>query len=171
MGALRDHLSNRAVRAANSLIQHPLSLVAVRRRVPLAARRNDRITVARMLRLLIDTCALLDLARDHQGRRLIEPLRNFQIQGWVDVLVPQVIVDEFDRNKPAFEASMTRSVSDRFKYLRSDLIAHGLTNTEALRQFDELAREIPIVGAMAIRNFLLIRETTRPRDQADSFCG
>lgn len=111
-----------------------------------------------VLHLLIDTCALLDLARDHQGRRLIEPLRNFQIRGWVDVLVPQVIVDEFDRNKPAVEASMTRSVSDRFKFLRSDLIAHGLTNTEALRQLDELAHEIPIVGAMATRNFLLIRE-------------
>ncbi|MCW2625899.1 MAG: hypothetical protein JWR48_2621, partial [Mycobacterium sp.] len=41
----------------------------------------------------------------------------------LDLLVPQVVVDEFERNRPRVEASMTSDVSQRFKLIRRDLAA------------------------------------------------
>jgi hypothetical protein len=54
----------------------------------------------RVFRILIDTCVWLDLAKDHQQQPILTALEELIRQGDISLIVPRIIVDEFDRNKP-----------------------------------------------------------------------
>lgn len=112
-----------------------------------------------MLHLLIDTSTWLDLAKRRDGQRLIVPIRVLVFQRRLDVLVPQVVIDEFERSRPRVEASMTSEVTQRFKLIRRDLVEYGNhQQSEALEMIDQLAHQVPLIGAMTTRNFEEIRE-------------
>ncbi|WP_199240354.1 MULTISPECIES: hypothetical protein [Kribbella] len=69
-------------------------------------------------------------------------------------LVPSVVIDEFKRNRPRIEQSMTASVSERFRLIKRDLDDFGGAGVEhALQVLDELAHQVPLIGAMTTRNF------------------
>jgi hypothetical protein len=53
-----------------------------------------------VLHLLVDTSTWLDLAKRRDGQRLIVPIRILMYQERLDILVPQVVIDEFGRNRP-----------------------------------------------------------------------
>lgn len=108
--------------------------------------------------MLIDTSTWLDLARRRNGQRWIVALRVLVHQGDVELLVPSVIVDEFDRNRERVEATMTASVASRFRALRQDLLHCADDDEQSMRMIDDLSRHVPLVGAMTLRNFTDIRE-------------
>lgn len=109
-----------------------------------------------MLRLLIDTSVWLDLAKRRDGQRWIVPLRVLKFQGKLDLLVPSVVIDEFDRNRPHAEASVTASVLDRFRQLRKDLHEYG--GEERSQWLEEMAHQVPMVSSGTLQNFSEIRE-------------
>jgi hypothetical protein len=110
-----------------------------------------------MLRLLIDTSAWLDLATRRDGQKWIVPLRIFMFQGKLELLVPAVIIEEFDRNRPRLEAAVTTSVLDRLRQLRRELREFaGQQNERAW--LEETTQHIPLVNAMTPQNFREIRE-------------
>ena len=111
-----------------------------------------------MLRLLIDTSTWLDLARRRDGQRWIVALRVLVHHGEVELLVPPVVIEEFDRNRDRVEATMTSSVASRFKALRQDLLQYGDDDEQAMKVIDGLSRHVPLIGAMTTRNFTEIRE-------------
>lgn len=119
---------------------------------------NHNANVSGVLRVLIDTSTWLDLAKRRDGQRLIVPIRVLAFQGRLDLLVPQVVIDEFERNRPRVEASMTSEVTQRFKLIRRDLVQYGSDHSEALEMLDQLAHQVPLIGAMTTRNFEEIRE-------------
>ncbi len=83
-------------------------------------------------------------------------------QGEIELLVPPVVVGEFERNRERVEASMTASVAQRFKLMKQDLGDYGGTDYEqALQVVDELAHEVPLIGAMTTRNFDEVLELLR----------
>jgi hypothetical protein len=53
-----------------------------------------------VLHLLVDTSTWLDLAKRRDGQRLIVLIRVLMHQVRLDILVPQVVIDEFERNRP-----------------------------------------------------------------------
>src|ERR1035441_10478384 len=88
----------------------------VRRAAPCAAHgRRD------MLHLLIDTSVWLDLAERRDGQRWIVPLRVLLFQKKLELMVPALVIDEFDRNRPRREDALTKSVVDRLRQFRRDL--------------------------------------------------
>lgn len=108
---------------------------------------------------MIDTSTWLDLAKRRDGQRLIVPLRLLTLDGRLDLLVPQVVIDEFERNRPKVEASMTSDVTQRFRLIRRDLVQYASEQqSEALEMLDQLAHQVPLIGAMTTRNFEEIRE-------------
>lgn len=112
-----------------------------------------------MLHLLIDTSTWLDLGQRRDGQRWIVALRVLIHARQVNLLVPPLVLDEFDRNQPRIEASMTASIATRFKLIRQDLMTYGGDNdAHAVEVIDDLARHLPLVGAMTTRNFTEIRE-------------
>ena len=107
-----------------------------------------------MLHLLVDTSTWLDLAKRRDGQRWIVAIRVLVHQGALELLVPSVVIDEYERNRARVEASMTASIEQRFKLIRQDLDEYGGSDYEqALSLVDELAHEVPLIGAMTTRNF------------------
>ena len=107
-----------------------------------------------MLHLLVDTSSWLDLSKRRDGQRWIVALRVLVHQGDVELLVPQLVIDEFERNRDRIETSMTSSVSQRFKLIKQDLDDYGgVDNVRALKVIAELSHHVPLIGALTTRNF------------------
>ncbi|MGN6606012.1 MAG: PIN domain-containing protein [Jatrophihabitans sp.] len=107
-----------------------------------------------MLRLLVDTSTWLDLAKRRDGQRWIVTLRVLRHQGRLQLLVPAVVIEEFARNRPRIEASMTASVSERLRMIKKDLDEYGGDDqAHALEVIEGLAHQVPLIGAMTTRNF------------------
>lgn len=112
-----------------------------------------------MLHLLVDTSTWLDLAQRRDGQRWIVALRVLIHQGEVRLLVPPVILEEFDRNEARVQAAMTSSIASRFRQIRQDLATYGSDDdAHAMEVIEDLGRHLPLVGAMTTRNFREIRE-------------
>ncbi|MFF4433046.1 PIN domain-containing protein [Streptomyces sp. NPDC001513] len=109
-----------------------------------------------MLSLLIDTSVWLDLAKRRDGQQTIVPIRVLMAQGKLEILVPNLILDEFARNRPRAEAAATDSVRERFRLLKEDLKEYG--DTEAQRWIAEMSHQVPFVSAGALQNFAEIFE-------------
>jgi hypothetical protein len=71
--------------------------------------------------VLVDTSTWLDLSKRRDGQRWIVAIRLLVHQGELELLVPQVVVDEFERNRDRVETSMTATVAQRFKLMKQDL--------------------------------------------------
>lgn len=119
-------------------------------------------SVQDVLHLLVDTSTWLDLSKRRDGQRWIVALRVLAHQGEVELIVPSLVVDEYERNRERVQASMTASVAQRFKLIRQDLDDYGGTDTvSALKTIEDLARHAPLIGAMTTRNFDEVLELLR----------
>jgi hypothetical protein len=69
--------------------------------------------------------------------------------------VPQVVIDEFERNRPRVESDMTRSVSAQPGRAREAIEqdGQGLGREAALKELDNLSHRLPLINQMATRNF------------------
>src|ERR1700722_7925735 len=98
-----------------------------------------------MLHLLIDTSVWLDLAERRDGQRWIVPLRVLQFQKKLELLVPALVIEEFDRNRPRLEDALAKSAVDRLRQFRRDLRSlAGERDEWAL--LDELQQHVPLVN-------------------------
>ena len=113
-----------------------------------------------MLRLLIDTSTWLDMATRREGQKWIVPLRVLKFQGKVELLVPALIIEEFDRNRPRSESAVTTSVLERLRQLRRELREYAGDKHEHI-WLAETAQHIPLVSATAPQNFREIDELLR----------
>jgi predicted nucleic acid-binding protein len=107
-----------------------------------------------VLHLLVDTSVWLDLAKRRDGQKLIHALGQVIMDGDVELLVPDLVIDEFNRNRERIEQSMTTSLADRFKLLQKDLETLSADwHRPGFEAINALAYEMPLIGAMATRNF------------------
>lgn len=113
-----------------------------------------------MLRLLIDTSVWLDLASSREGQKWIVPLRVLAFQKKLELLVPAVIIEEFNRNRPRLEAAVTTSIIDRLRQLRRELRDFAGDRHEQV-WLEETRQHIPLVNAAAPQNFREIAELLR----------
>jgi predicted nucleic acid-binding protein len=60
------------------------------------------------LKLLIDTSVWLDLAKDYRHQPVISALEDLISVGEIELLVPQLVLDEFTRNKNRIAADVSR---------------------------------------------------------------
>jgi predicted nucleic acid-binding protein len=113
-----------------------------------------------VLRLLIDTSTWLDLAASRNGQQWIVPLRVLKHHGSLELLVPPIVIEEFDRNRLRSESAVTTSVLDRLRQLRHELREYAGAKHEQI-WLAETAQHIPLVNAMAPQNFREIDELLR----------
>lgn len=114
---------------------------------------------AAVLHLFVDTSTWLDLAKRRDGQRLIRPIEEFVEDDHLQLLVPQVVIDEFERNRENVEKMMTTSLTERFRAIRQELAAYADMDyrNEELRLFDKWAHQVTLSGALTTRNFEDIR--------------
>jgi hypothetical protein len=109
-----------------------------------------------VLRLLIDTSVWLDMAKHRDGQKLIVPLRVLYFQKRLRLAVPALVIDEFERNRPRVEASVTASVTERVRLLKQDLSEYG--GEDRSRWLEEMTHRLPLLSALSLQNFKEIRE-------------
>ena len=127
-----------------------------------------------MLKLLVDTSVWLDLASRRDGQSWIVPLRVLESQGQLELLVPSLVIDEFERNRPRLEAGLTKGIIDRLNQLRRDLREYaGSQNEHAW--LEETRQHIPLVNSTAPQNFSeiagLLDKGTRIKPSESDFAG
>ncbi len=81
-------------------------------------------------------------------------------QEQLELLVPQIVIDEFERNRGRIETDMARSVTATFQRVRAAVDEHGQGDgqEETLKQLDDLTQRVPLINQMAIRQFSEILE-------------
>ncbi len=102
--------------------------------------------------LVLDTCVWLDLAGNHQNEPLLAALEMLCGEHVIDLIVPQIVRDEFARNKDRIMKEGGRSLSGALKRARAALWTYGDPNkrkkaVEALDDIDHrLASSIDVTA-------------------------
>src|SRR4051794_19411213 len=74
------------------------------------------------LHLLIDTSVWLDLAKDYRQLPILDALSAMSKADELTLILPRIVVDEFERNKERVIAESKRSLSSHFKLVREAIV-------------------------------------------------
>ena len=113
-----------------------------------------------VLRLLIDSSTWIDLGTRRDGQQWIHPLASVKLNRAVVLLVPSLVIDEFNRNRPRAEMAVATSVLDRLRQLRRELREYAGDKDEHI-WLAETEQQVPVVSARAPQNFRDIDELLR----------
>ena len=104
-----------------------------------------------MLHLLVDTCVWLDLAKDYRAQPVIAALVDLIEAKGIALIVPEVVVAEFDRNKARVIEDAQRSLQSHFRLVRDAVNRFGDDQTKAgtLKALSEVDHKI-IIGAESV---------------------
>jgi len=113
-----------------------------------------------MLRLLVDTSVWLDTAKDIHGERLIATVRTLVHERQVELLVPDVVAEEYDRNRGQVVASLSASTRAHLRTVRAALVEHGRSerNDELIEELDEVAVRGPLIEPLVVNRFTEVRD-------------
>jgi hypothetical protein len=113
-----------------------------------------------MLRLLVDTCVWLDVAKDHRQEQTLSVLEELIRLGDVSLMVPTVVLAEFDRHKARIVDESRRSLSTVFKRVKEavDRFGDSMTKGSVLQHLNEVDHQIPLLGEAAARSVVRIEK-------------
>ncbi|MBP8372555.1 PIN domain-containing protein [Pseudomonas aeruginosa] len=100
------------------------------------------------LHLLIDTCVWLDLAKDYRQLPLLDALLAMRSAGELEIVLPEIVVEEFNRNKDRIISESKRSLSSHFKLVRDAISKFSQEDRRdiTLQQLNEVDHRIAIGG-------------------------
>ncbi|QEL13858.1 PIN domain-containing protein [Limnoglobus roseus] len=101
-----------------------------------------------MLKLLIDTCVWIDLAKDHHQHTFLRALDALMGEGKIAVMLPPLVLEEFERNKGTILNTNRQSLSSALKRAKDLLDQHGQGRgkTGALAQLNDIDQRLPRLG-------------------------
>lgn len=107
-----------------------------------------------MFRLLVDTCVWLDIAKDHQQEPTLGVLEELVRQGNVSLLVPRIVLDEFNRNKARILQEGQRSLSGALKRAKEvvNRLGHGRGKQLVLDHLNDVDFKLPQIGEGAVES-------------------
>lgn len=105
-----------------------------------------------MFKFLIDTCVWLDIAKDYRQTGVIESLEILLRNGQLDILLPQIVVNEFTRNKSRVVEESSRSLSSSLKRAKDAVyrLGEGHGKKAALEHLHELDHRLPRLGEAVV---------------------
>jgi PIN domain len=88
----------------------------------------------KLYRILIDTCIWLDLAKSYRAAPLVRALQEMCDNAQLEIIVPDIVREEFERNKDRVLAESTKVLQANLRALKSAIptIADGATGDRAL---------------------------------------
>ena len=112
-----------------------------------------------MVKILIDTCIWLDLAKDHRQQSLVNVIDELISQKKIQLILPKLIVDEFTRNKDRIIEETGKSVSGIIKSVREVVKSFGEEEEKeaVLEYLTNIDYKKPILGkysAMGTANWI-----------------
>ena len=126
-----------------------------------------------MLKLLIDTCVWIDLAKDHHQHTFLRALDALVRTGKVVVILPPLVREEFERNKGNILNINRQSLSSALKRAKDlvDQHGHGDEKDGALEQLNDIDQRLPRLGDLTgitafVEQILRKAETIQVTDAA-----
>ncbi|MDF1633540.1 PIN domain-containing protein [Mycoplana sp. MJR14] len=100
------------------------------------------------LRLLVDTSVWLDLTKDHRHLPLLDALLAMTKADEVELILPQIVLDEFARNKERVMAASRASLSSHFKRVKEAIIQFAPEDARdaTIKQLNEVDHRIATGG-------------------------
>jgi hypothetical protein len=105
-----------------------------------------------MFHVLIDTSVWLDLAQDPKLTPLLLVVENMVREKALALVVPRVVVDEFQRNRARVAKASSRSLAGHFQQVKeavNKVDAEPRKKKALLAQLDDLNHKIPLIGGAA----------------------
>lgn len=116
-----------------------------------------------MLRILIDTCVWLDVAKDYRQRNSLYTLEKLIELNDVELIVPKIVVDEFDKNKTRIIEESNRGLSSVFRRVLDAVQKFGPEEkkNELLAELHNLDHRIITLSEAADHSIQIIEELLR----------
>ncbi|PPC99520.1 MAG: hypothetical protein CTY35_03940 [Methylotenera sp.] len=97
--------------------------------------------------LLLDTCVWLDLAKNPADEPIISALEALVDSGKVALIVPNLVIDEFARNKDRVGVSSRQRLTQEFQKIRNVMLRYGdvITRESVIDSLDEVQHKLPIL--------------------------
>ncbi|UPT68883.1 MAG: PIN domain-containing protein [Sphingobacteriales bacterium JAD_PAG50586_3] len=107
-----------------------------------------------MVKVLIDTCVWLDIAKTSKGEKILDLLQEFIKRNEVSLILPEIIIDEFDRNKERVITEAGKSLSSHFKKVKEMVVEHAdkQLKESILVQLENIDKKIPTLGENAFNS-------------------
>ncbi|ONA10951.1 PIN domain-containing protein [Burkholderia pseudomallei] len=105
-----------------------------------------------MFNLLIDTCVWLDMAQDPKQTPLLLVVENMVQRKMLRLLLPSLIIDEFNRNRARVEQASMRSLRSHVAQVKDAIKrvdGNARRKKALLAQLDDINHRAPIVGGAA----------------------
>jgi hypothetical protein len=120
-----------------------------------------------MFRVLIDTCVWLDLAKDPKQLPILSIVEELLRLGNISLIVPRIVLDEFQRNRERIAKESAKSLSAHFRLVKEAVSKLGGDKEKmqvVLSHLDDVNHKIPIIGGEAVSTLDRIEKllTTRP---------
>jgi hypothetical protein len=105
-----------------------------------------------MHKILVDTCVWLDMAKDPDQQALLNVIEELVKRKELTLIVPKIVVQEFERNKKRIIKESSQSLSSVFKRVKNVVDKFGDPKKKkiVLEQLDNVDYKIPSLGESAI---------------------
>lgn len=83
------------------------------------------------MKILVDTCVWLDLAKDLRDQPIINALADLVEAGEIELVIPKLVIEEFERNKARILEDATRSLQAHFRLVKDAVHRFGSEESRA----------------------------------------
>ena len=103
------------------------------------------------IKILIDTNVWLDLAKDYRMSPVLTAIEDLVHTGAIELIMPQIVLDEFARNRDRVVEDSKRSLAAYFKRVREAVTQFGdeEKRSETLGQLNEIDHKIAMKGEVS----------------------
>jgi len=111
-----------------------------------------------MFQLLIDTCVWLDIAKDRKQQGLLIALESLLEHKKIELIVPRIVVDEFDRHKARIVQEATKSMSTTLRRAK-ELVGEfgkGAKARQVMEEINNIDYLMPSLGDTAVDSVVRI---------------
>ena len=96
----------------------------------------------------MDTDVWLDLAKDYRKAPVLTALDGLVRSGAIELVMPEIVIDEFERNRDRVVEHGRRSLSSHIRRVREALAEFGDENrlSAVVAQLDEMEHQVAVSG-------------------------
>jgi len=122
-----------------------------------------------MVKILIDTCVWLDISKTTKGEKILDLLIEFVEREEINLIIPEIVYQEFDRNKNRIITDAGKSLSSHFKKVKEMVIEYGdeILMDTVLSQLNDIDHKIPTLGDNAFNSIQRIEELFKKSEKID----
>lgn len=112
------------------------------------------------VRVLVDTCVWLDLAKDHTQQPLLAALEDLIKVGEIELIAPRIVLEEFAANKDRVVDEAGRSFSGALRRAREavDKFGDPKRKNKAITDIDEVVRRVGNLADDAVEGVARIQK-------------